>query len=151
MDEVRVYNRALSQSDVLTLYNTTATACASPAGYTGDFIYNSASHVYQFCNASNWIPVGPCPARAAAGCSSPAGSEGTFVYNADNHVLQYCDGTNWVAAGENIPISGLVGWWNFDEGSGTSAADSSGNGNTGTTDGAPTWTTGWQDQRRADT
>ena len=30
------------------------------------------------------------------------------------------------------PGSGLVGWWKFDEGSGTSAADSSGNRNTGT-------------------
>ncbi len=41
--------------------------------------------------------------------------------------------------------SGLVGNWKFDEGSGTSAADSSGNGNTGTLlpNGiGPTWTTG---------
>ncbi|MDE2041249.1 MAG: hypothetical protein KGI59_02615, partial [Patescibacteria group bacterium] len=38
--------------------------------------------------------------------------------------------------------SGLVGWWKFDEGSGTTAADSSGSGNTGTLVGGPTWTTG---------
>jgi hypothetical protein len=141
IDDVRVYSRALSPSDVLTLYNTTATACASPVGYTGDFIYNSASHVYQFCNASNWIPMGPVPGAGGGGCSSPAGSEGNIIYNADNHITQYCDGANWVAAGENIPISGLVGWWNFDEGSGTSAADSSGGGNTGTLTNGPTWTT----------
>ena len=39
------------------------------------------------------------------------------------------------------PHPGLVGWWSFDEGSGTVAGDSSGNGNTGTIYGA-TWVTG---------
>jgi len=38
--------------------------------------------------------------------------------------------------------TGLVGWWKFDEGSGTTAADSSGSGNTGTLTNGPTWTTG---------
>jgi len=40
--------------------------------------------------------------------------------------------------------AGLFGWWKFDEGSGTTAADSSGNGNTGTLGGTtpPSWTTG---------
>ncbi|MDA1169405.1 MAG: LamG domain-containing protein, partial [bacterium] len=35
--------------------------------------------------------------------------------------------------------SSLVGYWKFDEGAGTSAADSSGNGNTGTLTNGPTW------------
>jgi hypothetical protein len=39
------------------------------------------------------------------------------------------------------PHPGLVGWWRFDEGSGTVAGDSSGNGNSGTINGA-TWGTG---------
>ena len=38
--------------------------------------------------------------------------------------------------------SGLVGYWTFDAGSGTTAADSSGNGNTGTLVNGPTWTSG---------
>jgi len=38
--------------------------------------------------------------------------------------------------------SGLVGYWKFDEGSGNTAADSSGNGNTGTLYNGPTWITG---------
>lgn len=37
---------------------------------------------------------------------------------------------------------GLVGYWNFDEGSGTVAHDTSGFGNDGTIYGNPTWTTG---------
>lgn len=36
--------------------------------------------------------------------------------------------------------TGLVGHWKFDEGSGTTAADSSGNNNTGTLINGPTWT-----------
>src|SRR3989344_4461946 len=38
--------------------------------------------------------------------------------------------------------SGLVGHWKFDEISGTTAADSSGNNNTGTLTNGPTWATG---------
>jgi hypothetical protein len=36
-------------------------------------------------------------------------------------------------------LSNLVGFWRFDDGSGTTAADSSGNGNQGTLVNAPTW------------
>ena len=36
----------------------------------------------------------------------------------------------------------LVGWWKFDEGSGTTAHDSSGNGNDGTLQGNPQWVAG---------
>jgi hypothetical protein len=38
--------------------------------------------------------------------------------------------------------NGLVGWWKFDEGSGTNASDASGNGNVGTLQNGPTWTVG---------
>jgi len=38
--------------------------------------------------------------------------------------------------------TGLVGYWNFDEGSGASAADSSGNGTAGTLMNGPAWVTG---------
>jgi hypothetical protein len=37
-------------------------------------------------------------------------------------------------------VSNLVGYWKFDEGAGTTAADSSGNGNNGTLINGPTWT-----------
>jgi RHS repeat-associated protein len=36
----------------------------------------------------------------------------------------------------------LAGWWRFDDGSGTTAVDSSGNGTDGTLQNGPTWTTG---------
>ena len=40
------------------------------------------------------------------------------------------------------PTSGLVGWWKFDDGSGSTAGDSSGNSYNGTLVNSPTWTTG---------
>jgi N-acetylneuraminic acid mutarotase len=39
-------------------------------------------------------------------------------------------------------LNGLVGWWKFDEGSGTVAYDSSGNGNHGNLTNGPTWVSG---------
>lgn len=42
----------------------------------------------------------------------------------------------------SLITSGLLAWWKMDDGSGSSAADSSGNGNTGTLINSPTWTTG---------
>src|SRR5262249_7954581 len=38
--------------------------------------------------------------------------------------------------------TGPVGWWKFDEGSGTTSADASGNSNTASLVGGPTWTAG---------
>src|SRR5262249_14832299 len=43
------------------------------------------------------------------------------------------------AASPSISGSGLVAYWKFDEGSGTTASDSSGNGNTGTLVNGPRW------------
>ncbi|OGE92802.1 MAG: hypothetical protein A3C85_01555, partial [Candidatus Doudnabacteria bacterium RIFCSPHIGHO2_02_FULL_48_21] len=40
------------------------------------------------------------------------------------------------------PTSGLVGYWNFNEVSGTTAGDSSGNGNTGALTNGPAWVSG---------
>jgi hypothetical protein len=49
---------------------------------------------------------------------------------------------NLGAAASAGRLSGLVGLWNLNEGSGATAADSSGSGNTGTLVNSPVWTTG---------
>jgi hypothetical protein len=43
-----------------------------------------------------------------------------------------------------VPLAqaGLIGWWQLDEGTGTTAKDSSGNGNDGGFQGSPTWVPG---------
>jgi len=46
------------------------------------------------------------------------------------------------ATSSSTNVPGLVAYWNFDEGSGTIAADSSGNGNNGTLVNGPSWTNG---------
>ena len=56
--------------------------------------------------------------------------------------------TAWVYGNQTVystrirSYGGLVGYWRLDEGSGTTAADSSGNGNTGTLVNGPTWVSG---------
>ena len=123
--------------------------CAGPVGYAGDVQYNNGSnHVLQFCDGVVWRPMGKVPGAGGAGCSGPSGNEGDMRYNGDKNVMQYCDGTNWQAAGGGPivgPTTGLVGWWKLDETSGTSAADSSGTGNTGTLFNTPVWTAGGKD------
>jgi hypothetical protein len=47
-----------------------------------------------------------------------------------------------LAAVVTAPTNGLVGWWKFDEGTGLTTADSSGNGATGTLTNNPTWVPG---------
>ncbi|MGZ9108869.1 MAG: LamG-like jellyroll fold domain-containing protein [Micavibrio sp.] len=85
---------------------------------------------------------------AEANCANPAGTPGSIVYTSQHNVLEYCNGARWSAVGKAptvIVSSGLVGYWKFDEISGTTAADSSGNGNTGTLtnmDGATDWVAG---------
>ena len=128
-----------------------AFACANPTGYSGDLIYNAGSyHVPQYCNGTDWIATGTVsPAGGGGGgCANPGGSEGDVMYNADHHYMQYCDGTTWRAMGglRAAPTNGLAGWWKLDDGTSgttpTTAADSSGQGNTGTNQNSPTWAAG---------
>jgi hypothetical protein len=121
-------------------------SCTGPNGWTGDVVYNAGSnHVLQYCDGAAWQPLGPVPGAGGGGCSGPAGSEGDTIYNSGKTVMQYCDGTSWIALGGAPAVgttTGLAGWWKFDETSGSSASDSSGNGNTGTLVNAPAWTPG---------
>lgn len=122
-------------------------ACSSPAAVAGKIIYNSTQKIVQYCDNTNWIPAG-LPGSGSGGCSSPSRDEGTILYNTDSNVMQFCGGSVWVPmaypASAAELTSGLVGHWKLDEGAGTSAADSSGNSNTGTMTNFPAgpWTTG---------
>jgi len=48
-------------------------ACTSPAGNAGALLYNSAYHVYQFCNGTTWNALGPTPG------AGPSNSNTVFV------------------------------------------------------------------------
>ncbi len=64
-----------------------------------------------------------------------------FVLIADQ-TIQSIPARTQLASASDGADPGLVGWWKFDEGSGTSAADSSGSGNNGRLINNPLWATG---------
>src|SRR3989344_4677679 len=62
------------------------------------------------------------------------------LFDAIKNSISFFSGKTQLA--QVVPTSGLLGHWKFDEGSGTMAADSSGNGHIGTLTNGPVWTTG---------
>jgi hypothetical protein len=132
-------NSVLGQPDFTTGTATTTQSGLNTANTNGLAYDPTTNRLFVSDDTNNRVMVFPVSAGAGPG------AEGDVLYNADKHVPQFCDGTNWIPMAEGYPTSGLVGWWKLDETSGTSAADSSGNANTGTlkpTGGPyPTWTT----------
>ncbi len=59
IDDVRIYDRALSAAEVLELYNTKY--CAAPALPESVMFYNACCKTYQFCNGTDWVPIGAAP------------------------------------------------------------------------------------------
>jgi len=58
------------------------------------------------------------------------------------HVLSACAVLLVLAIGAGAQDPDLLGWWKLDDGTGTIAVDSSGNGNDGTFVGDPEWVAG---------
>lgn len=108
LDDVRMYNVALSGSEIRALYNQTNNYCTD----AGKIIYNTDESEMQFCNGSTWISMEP-------------------------HGV-----TNTTVSLSGDITSNLSGHWKFDDGSGTTAVDSSGNGRNMTLYNSPTWTSG---------
>jgi hypothetical protein len=59
IDDVRIYNRALSAADVAALYAATRSDCSNPSGVAGDIIYSGQYRVPRYCNGSLWVSMGP--------------------------------------------------------------------------------------------
>ncbi len=148
LDDVRLYNTALTATEIAALYDPAPTITAQPAnptvtvGQTATFIVaatGSPTLTYQ------WKKNGTAISGATSACyTTPA----TTV--ADNGAEFSVVVTNSVGSATSVSAvlavslaSGdLVAHWKLDDASGTSAADSSGNGNTGTLSGGAAWTTG---------
>ena len=66
IDEVRVYNRVLSATEIQQLYyyglsnglGDVDNGCTSPAANEGEMIYNADFNVMQYCNGEQWIGLG---------------------------------------------------------------------------------------------
>lgn len=94
--------------------------------------------VYVFNGIVSATEISTLKSRGCTRLNSCATSASTVGYNTTTHAFEYCDGTNLLnlgcpaVTGATPPGTGnLIGHWKLDESSGT-AADSSGNGHTGT-------------------
>jgi hypothetical protein len=55
--------------------------CTNPAGVETNMVYNKDYRAYQFCDGTNWKPMGSAHAFGSGGCSNPAGVEKAIIYN----------------------------------------------------------------------
>lgn len=144
IDDLRLYNYALTQTEITSLYGTyasvtcTISTCDSPFSAEGAITYNTTSNAMQFCNGYEWMAMG-ADGAGGGGCSSPSGTAGSLTYNTTSNVMQYCDGSAWHSIGQtgsNIDsTNGLVTHYKLDETTGTTVTDSSGNSYHGTMEG----------------
>lgn len=85
---------------------------------------------------------------ASAAKAAPIGTDTRLIYIGGRSGTDYFNGmlrdvrlyNRPLTATEIVQLAGLLGWWKFAEGSGTTAADSSGLGNTATLSGGASWT-----------
>ena len=96
--------------------------------YTQGFIGGSLS-----CNSG-------CLSFNTSSCNNTCLSTGTSCVANGQCCSTFCSGGTCTGNSGDI-TTGLVSWWKFDDGTGTSAADSAGS-NTGTLHNTPTWVTG---------
>lgn len=63
LDDVRIYDRALSAEAAYALYD--KTSCKYPTAPEGIIYYNSSYKTMQYCNGSSWLSVGKPPTDCA--------------------------------------------------------------------------------------
>lgn len=128
-------------------------AVRSSAGCTVQIYFNGAAVQtnQQYCNGGGAPPtsgfgntvIGTCCENGAFNQDFPGIIDEVRIYNralgAAEVAKLYQSGAVLKKPANNL---GLVGYWSFDEGTGTIATDFSGNGNTGTLGGAAAWATG---------
>jgi hypothetical protein len=152
VDEVRAYNRVLSAAEItslrgarLTCSSSTCGACAagetacSSVCVTTSTDSNNCGSCGHACNTAGGETCvsGTCTCTSGTDCNAVCTTVATDPNNCGG-----CNVSCGMVTGSGIN-TGLLGLWHLDEGSGTTSADSSGNGNTATLTNSPTWTTGY--------
>jgi hypothetical protein len=115
IDDIAIYNRALTQQEITTLYTGTAPCASSSSNFNLTIPSSSLPYTWNgltFNNNGSQTAI----LTNAKGCDSLATLNLTVNYSIPNYV----------------PTNGLVGWWPFNG----NANDESGNGNHGTVNGA---------------
>jgi hypothetical protein len=147
LEDIRVYNRALSASEISYLYNADiATPKTTPPAITVSVTPTVTSTTISGPNitfaASVANALNPCVTWSALlGTITPEGLY-TALPNLGSTLTDTITATSiqdpTKSATATVTVSsGLVGWWPLDEGTGTVAHDISGQGNNGTWSGRP--------------
>jgi hypothetical protein len=123
---------------------TNTTAGYAIPGPTTVAVRDSQGNTVTSSTASITIAVGNNPSSGTL--------SGTTTKNAVSGVATFNDlsinntGTGYTLTASSVDLSGIVGYWKFDEGSGTTAVDSSGNDLNGSFVNSPTWSAGYSSQ-----
>ncbi|MDP2668718.1 MAG: LamG-like jellyroll fold domain-containing protein [bacterium] len=161
IDDVRIYNRALSASEIQTIYDG-GESPSVPTNLTATPAPSSRINLSWTASTDNVGVTGYRVERCeGSGCSSfvqiatPIGASfsdsGVVLGESYSYRVRAADaagnlsGYSSVASATAQSVAGLAGWWRLDDGIGSLiAADSSGNGNTGTLANGPAWTAAGQ-------
>ncbi len=105
---------------------------------------NKPPYYYSFVAGGSYELTAALESDANKGKDKAGGKDGgdhNFVYELGTNKKLTLSSVQARAESESLK-QGLVGWWTFDEGSGTIANDLSGNGNNGTLYNGPQWVDG---------
>ncbi len=151
LDEVRIYSRELTASEVAALAGSTTAAPSITthpasqsvtAGQTATFSVaatGTAPLTYQWQKNGANIS-GATSSSYTTPATTTADNGSTFRVIVSNSVGSATSNSATLTVGSSG--GGLVGYWNLNEGSGTTAADTSGFGHNGTLTSGPVWTAG---------
>jgi Ca2+-binding RTX toxin-like protein len=94
--------------------------------------------------ASSVSSVSSSSVASSASSNSSVSSTASSVSSAGSSVSSSVASSSVSSVGMCTPVSntGLAGYWKFDENTGSTTADSSGNGHTGTLENGPVWVSG---------
>ncbi|MHC4706700.1 MAG: LamG-like jellyroll fold domain-containing protein, partial [Planctomycetota bacterium] len=140
VDDIRMYNKALSAEDVQALYvwkggSANKAALPNPADKSGNILPNSKLKWMKGSNAETSIVYFGTDEEDVKNAKAAATKTSDESY--DPGGLEFDTDYFWrvdsVAKGKAKPAvtDGLVGWWKMDDTAGETVADSSGKGNNG--------------------
>ena len=166
IDDVRIYNKVLSLLEISFLAGTkllatlqVASAASCPSGYIPTSLGadgddgDATKWRYLSCYVDNdvdGVGAGAQTQSVLAGLNCPSGYGGGNTDVDDNNIAVWqklpcytdADGDGFGADGSNPGTANLAGHWKLDEGSGTTASDSSANSNNGVISESDIWTAG---------
>ncbi len=131
------YDRGSTSNDPALYINGTSVSVTEVAAPSGTYNADSSASLW-IGRGSTYFPGTIDEVRVYSSILSAAQIQSLYKQGQSDEVNT---GTSQPQGGGRLD-SGLAGYWKLDDGSGTSATDSSTNGNTGTLTNGPTWGTG---------